>query len=99
MVKNLSPPVGRRPATRFCCRDLSAKTMVNSARARLIALWPCGTIRRRLHNMVNKEYPPYLTRAVGGSGERIDVEAMDQLCRPRHRQRRGHAGRVRPLRA
>jgi hypothetical protein len=34
--------------------------MVNSARARLIALWPCGTIQGRLRNMVNKEYPPYL---------------------------------------
>src|SRR5215468_149659 len=80
MVKNPSPVrggaadlrhagMGRRSCGRGRTQRFHrAKRAVNNARARLIALWPCGNMRMSLRGMVNKEYPPRL-RGAGGSGE------------------------------
>src|SRR5262249_37111464 len=74
MVKNPSPGAsgaaglgraqpGHRPCARGRKRRFRGPTRaVNNARARLIALWPCGNMRTSMRGMVNKAYPPRALR-------------------------------------
>src|SRR5262249_49241083 len=107
MVKNPSPVRGGAADLRLAVNGQRAcahgrtqrfhrgKRAENNARAGLIALWPCANMRMGWRAMVNKAYPPRL-RGAGGSGESIDVEATDQLLRPRQDRGCGHARGVRP---
>jgi hypothetical protein len=72
MVKNPSPqarePLERSVPPAFPSKRnllvLTARALVASTeRGRVIALWPCGTIRSTFRDMVNREYRSYLWTA------------------------------------